>query len=289
MTAVLEGIQTAVTSIADGVGPSVAGLGRGWGRGSGFVVAPNRILTNAHVLRGDEVAVTFAGDEPVHGRVAGVDADLDVAVVAADTGDRPAVTWDPAALDGTALGLPVFALADPGRARPARHLRPRLGDRPLVPRPPRPPHRRLDRALGAAAARLVRRAARRRRGTPARRQHRPARRRADPRPAGRRRFALARRRARAGRSRVAPASRRRARAAARRAPDARRRRPPRARGPARARRARGQPGGQGRDRARRPDRARRRPARRLGRRSLRRDRGGGQRRWTSVSSAGPRS
>ena len=41
------------------------GLGRGWGRGSGVVIAHGRVLTNAHVLRGDEVAVTFGDGERV--------------------------------------------------------------------------------------------------------------------------------------------------------------------------------------------------------------------------------
>src|SRR5215212_624079 len=98
MTAVLTELQSAVTAIAERVGPSVAGLGRGWGRGCGVVVAPNRLLTNAHVLRGEEVAVTFAGAEPAHGRVAGIDADLDIAVVAAETGERAPIPWDPAAV-----------------------------------------------------------------------------------------------------------------------------------------------------------------------------------------------
>jgi serine protease Do len=66
------------------------------------------------LLRGEEVAVTFAGSEPVHGRLAGFDADLDVAVIAADTGERPPIRWEPAAVASASLGLPVFALADPG-------------------------------------------------------------------------------------------------------------------------------------------------------------------------------
>src|SRR4051812_37264584 len=111
---VIAEIQSAVVAVAEKVGPSVAGLGRGWGRGSGVIIAPNRVLTNAHVLRGEEVAVTFAGSEPVHGRLAGLDADLDVAVIATDTGDRPAVEWDPDVVSEASLGLPVFALADPG-------------------------------------------------------------------------------------------------------------------------------------------------------------------------------
>ena len=107
-------LEGAVGQIAEAVGPSVAGLGRGWGRGSGVIVAPGLVLTNAHVLRGEEVAVTFAGSEPVHGRVAGFDADLDVAAIAVDTGERAPVTWVPEAVEQTGIGTAVFALADPG-------------------------------------------------------------------------------------------------------------------------------------------------------------------------------
>jgi serine protease Do len=113
----LDEIQSAVQSVAVRVGPSVAGLGRGWGRGSGVVIAPGRILTNAHVLRGEEVAVTLGGNsagEAVHGRVAGIDADLDIAVVEADTDGADPMAWDPAAVERVTVGMPVFALADPG-------------------------------------------------------------------------------------------------------------------------------------------------------------------------------
>jgi serine protease Do len=110
----LDQLQAAVTSASERVGPSVIGLGRGWGRGSGVVVAEGRVLTSAHVLRGDEVAVRRGDGEVALGSVAGTDTDLDIAVIAVDTGDAPAVAWDPAVVDGVAPGQPVFALADPG-------------------------------------------------------------------------------------------------------------------------------------------------------------------------------
>src|SRR5687768_13212717 len=106
-------LQETVARVAETVGPAVVGLGRGWGRGSGVVVEPGRVLTCAHVLRGDEVAVTFGDVRTAEGRVAGVDADLDLAVVAVDTGDAPAVAWEPARVDALGHGAPVLALADP--------------------------------------------------------------------------------------------------------------------------------------------------------------------------------
>ncbi len=110
----LDELQAAVTAVEERVGPSVIGLGRGWGRGSGVVIADGRVLTNAHVLRGDEVAVRRPDGEVAHGRVAGQDADIDVAVIEVDTGGAPAVAWDPAIVADVRAGQPVFALADPG-------------------------------------------------------------------------------------------------------------------------------------------------------------------------------
>ena len=111
---VLAALQDAVNNAAETVGPAVVGLGRGWGRGSGVVYEQDHVLTCAHVLRGDEVAVTFADGRTEHGKVAGVDPDLDLAVIAVETGDAPAVTWDPAAVAELGVGAPVLALADPG-------------------------------------------------------------------------------------------------------------------------------------------------------------------------------
>ena len=112
MNQVLEALQQAVTDAAEKVGPAVVGLGRGWGRGSGVVVAAGQVLTVAHVLRGDEVAVTFADGRTAEGRVAGSDPDLDVAVIAVDTGDVAPVAWEPG--DTPPAGAPVLALANPG-------------------------------------------------------------------------------------------------------------------------------------------------------------------------------
>jgi serine protease Do len=115
MSQVLEDIGRAIAATADRFGPAVVGLGRGWGRGSGVVIAPGMVLTSAHTLRGEEVAVRLAGGEDaVLGQVAGVDADLDVAVVRVETGMIDPVAWDPEALESVRVGTPVLALADPG-------------------------------------------------------------------------------------------------------------------------------------------------------------------------------
>src|SRR5215217_3386899 len=114
MTGFLDELQAAVAAVTEQVAPAVVGLGRGWGRGSGVVIGDGHVLTNAHVLRGDEVAVRRGGGEVALGRVASADEALDVAVIAVDTGAAPPVAWDPAALEGLRAGQAVFALADPG-------------------------------------------------------------------------------------------------------------------------------------------------------------------------------
>src|SRR4051812_21383966 len=114
MNQVLEAIQEAVAGVAERVGPGVVGLGRGWGRGSGVVIGEGRVLTAAHVLRSDDVTVTFGDGRTAAGRVLGADADLDVAVVEVDTGGIAAVDWDPEVVSALSAGAPVLALANPG-------------------------------------------------------------------------------------------------------------------------------------------------------------------------------
>src|SRR4051794_8142793 len=119
--AVLDEIRDTVSGVAARVGPSVVGLGRGWGVGSGVVIAEGQVLTNAHNLRGEEATVTFADGRRETGEVAGSDRDVDLAVIAVDTGDAPPVEW--AEGEPPELGTAVVALANPG----GRGLRATLG------------------------------------------------------------------------------------------------------------------------------------------------------------------
>ena len=83
-------IQTA----AERVGPAVVGLGRGWGVGSGVVIAPGRVLTNAHNLRHDEVTRHIRrrpAREPAASPAS--DPDLDIAVIDVDTAEVEPVEW----------------------------------------------------------------------------------------------------------------------------------------------------------------------------------------------------
>jgi serine protease Do len=112
----LEELEGQIQKAAQQTGPAVVGLGRGWGVGSGVVIAPGRVLTNAHNLRHghDEIAVTFSDDRRESGRVAGADGDLDLAVIEVDTGEIEAITWTDDDGESVEIGRSVLALANPG-------------------------------------------------------------------------------------------------------------------------------------------------------------------------------
>ncbi len=112
----LEELEGSVQAAAERTGPAVIGLGRGWGVGSGVVIAPGRVLTNAHNLRHDETTVTFHDGRRAAGRVAGSDSDLDIAVIEVDTAEIEPVSWgqDDAQAGQPAIGRAVLALANPG-------------------------------------------------------------------------------------------------------------------------------------------------------------------------------
>jgi serine protease Do len=113
--------QDTIAEVAARVGPSVVGLGRGWGLGSGVVIADGQVLTAAHNLRREELTVVFADGRRETAELAGLDPDLGLAVLSVATGDTPAVTWEPA--DEPGIGSAVVALANPG----GRGLRATLG------------------------------------------------------------------------------------------------------------------------------------------------------------------
>jgi S1-C subfamily serine protease len=110
--AILDEIQASIRQLAEGTGSSVVGVGQRWGVGSGIVLGGGRVLTNAHNVRGDQGAITFADGRTAEGRVAGHDMDGDLAVIEVDTGEAQALPWAAGASAG--VGTPVFALANPG-------------------------------------------------------------------------------------------------------------------------------------------------------------------------------
>ena len=121
--ATLEDIGARIGALAERLGPSIVGLARGSGRGSGVVIVEGLVLTAGHAVRGKEVGLVFAGGRREQGEVAGLDPDADLAVIAVDTDAAPPVAWPPAGTPPPALGAPVVALANPG----GRGLRATLG------------------------------------------------------------------------------------------------------------------------------------------------------------------
>jgi serine protease Do len=118
----IEDLQTTIEGVAARVGPAVVGLGRGWHSGSGVVTSPGKVLTAAHNIRGDELAVVFSDGERKSARLDGIDEALDLALLAADTGDIEPVEQAPREA-ATGIGSAVVALANPG----GRGLRATLG------------------------------------------------------------------------------------------------------------------------------------------------------------------
>ena len=106
--ALLDELGSAISSVATKVGASTVRIGGGWRGGSGFIIGPAQVLTNAHNVRSDEVSITFADGRRVAGKVAGVDIDGDLAVVSVDTGDAVALDWS--GDTAVQLGTPVFAV-----------------------------------------------------------------------------------------------------------------------------------------------------------------------------------
>jgi serine protease Do len=96
MATVVEELSKSVADVAARVAPSVVAVGAG---GSGVVVGPGLVVTNAHNIRREEVVVTFADGRRADGRPAGVDVDGDLAVVSVAT---------------VRMGEAVVALANPG-------------------------------------------------------------------------------------------------------------------------------------------------------------------------------
>ncbi len=83
------------------------------GRGSGFVVAPGRVVTNAHNLRDRTTSVRFTDGRTAQGTVTGSDVDGDLVVLDVDTGDAPVLEWS----DGTVGEGDIVVAVTAGRQR----------------------------------------------------------------------------------------------------------------------------------------------------------------------------
>lgn len=109
--AVLEDIATAVQSIDAQVGAAVVGVGRRRGTGSGIVIAPGQVLTNAHNLHAETVTIRVHDGSTRQATIAAADPDADLAVLSVDTTDLPAISWADTA--EPQVGTAVFGLSRP--------------------------------------------------------------------------------------------------------------------------------------------------------------------------------
>ena len=103
----LADLTAAARAVAAAAAPATVAIGR-HGRGTGVVVAPDRVLTNAHNLRDRTTQVTFADGRAVQGRVVGTDPDHDLVVLEVETADVTPLAWSDQVL---AEGDAVFAAA----------------------------------------------------------------------------------------------------------------------------------------------------------------------------------
>ncbi len=118
-------VTAAATSVLKVRGTNDCGRGV---EGSGFVYAPDRLMTNAHVVAGVDHPEIIVGDSSVPAEVVYYNPDIDVAVLAADTGTAQPLDFDQGGgpQDGVAiLGYPEDGPYDvqPGRIRAEQRLR----------------------------------------------------------------------------------------------------------------------------------------------------------------------
>ena len=97
-------------------------------QGTGFVVAPDLVVTNAHVVAGVTRPEVEVAGSTVVGQVVVYDPDLDIAVIDVDTGGAPRLVFDRTAGqkdDVAVLGYPNDGPynAQPGRIRSKQRLR----------------------------------------------------------------------------------------------------------------------------------------------------------------------
>jgi S1-C subfamily serine protease len=102
--------MTVIEDLAARIGPAVVGLRHG---GSGVFVAPGVVATLARHVRGEEITLVTADGATHAARVLGADPSVDLAVLGTDAQGGAIAAWSQAP-DSPALGVKVYALADPG-------------------------------------------------------------------------------------------------------------------------------------------------------------------------------
>ncbi len=107
MPTALDELTESTAAVAERVAPATVMIGRS-GRGSGVVIAPDRVLTNAHNLRDRTTAVTFGDGRVEQAAVVGADAASDLVVLDVPTNDVVPLEW---AERAPGVGAAVVAVA----------------------------------------------------------------------------------------------------------------------------------------------------------------------------------
>ncbi|MGJ9412795.1 MarP family serine protease [Aeromicrobium sp. CF4.19] len=111
------GVQEASRSVVKILGAAECGKGI---EGSGFVYAPGRVMTNAHVVAGVDEPFVEIDDRRVSGRVVVFDPELDLAVVATQDLGLPALEFDESGAPGQTAAVLGYPENGPFDARSAR-------------------------------------------------------------------------------------------------------------------------------------------------------------------------
>ncbi|GAA1134270.1 MarP family serine protease [Nocardioides aquiterrae] len=110
-------VQRAEQSVLKVRGTNECGRGV---EGSGFVYAANRLMTNAHVVAGIDNPEVIVGDNTVDADVVYYNPDIDVAVLAFDSGGLPALDFDQQVKAQQGVAILGYPQDGPYRVEPAR-------------------------------------------------------------------------------------------------------------------------------------------------------------------------
>lgn len=88
--------------------------------GTGFLYAPNRVMTNAHVVAGVDEPTVLVGSEDISATVVYYDPEIDVAVLAIDGTGRPALRFDYTTKPGAAAAVLGYPQDGPYNVQAAR-------------------------------------------------------------------------------------------------------------------------------------------------------------------------
>ena len=127
--AAIDELSELIQTVGATASSAVVAIGRR-GRGTGFVVAAGKVLTNAHNLRDETTEVTFADGRSAQASITGGDVDGDLVVLDVDTGEVTPLEWSSDAV--APGGVAAVALLEHLWAAPLVDAIGDAGGRPLA-------------------------------------------------------------------------------------------------------------------------------------------------------------